>query len=1182
MTQSRLLQHLDRRLLVLDGAMGTSIHGCGLSLETDYRGLENCSEIINHTRPEVIQGIHESFLAAGSDAVETNTFGANTLVLAEFDLADQTRVINRDAAEIARAACEVHATADRPRFVMGSIGPGTKLVTLGQTDWDSLYDSYREQALGLIDGGVDGLLIETCQDLLQAKCAIVSCLDAMDEKGVARESVPIFVSITIETTGTMLVGSDVSSAATALRMYPIAGLGLNCATGPVEMRTHLSFLARKWDRHLMMVPNAGLPTLVDGQASYPLQPDEYARLVTDYARQFGLSVVGGCCGTTPDHITALVNSLDEDRRRVAVEQDVWNPSVSSLYGSVELRQDTSFLIVGERTNSNGSRKFRRLLNEEDWDGLVSMGREQVNAGAHVIDLCVDSVGRDGARDMFEVSSRFARQVQAPLMIDSTEADTLEAALKVAAGKCIVNSINLEDGEKRFDDVCPLLKKYGAAAVALTIDEDEQAGMAKTADRKIEIAERMHRLYTEKWGLDAGDLIFDPLTFTIATGTEADRRLALETLDGIERIAKRFPECGIILGVSNVSFGLKPKARHVLNSVFLHEALQRGLTSAIIHASKILPRNRISDAHWEAALNLIYDRRDAVEGDPLTDFIKLFEEETDEQQADLANEELTLEEHLRRHIIDGERQDLHDHLEQALRVYTPLQIINEHLLDGMRVVGELFGSGKMQLPFVLESAEVMKEAVGYLEPRMEKIEAKNHKGRLIIATVRGDVHDIGKNLVDIILSNNGFDVINLGIKQPIANIIEAHRAHEADAIGLSGLLVKSVGVMEENLKELNALDIKVPVLVGGAALSRKYAEEHMRPSYNGALYYGKDAFEALKIMTALGKNDTEQIEREIDQRIEKLSDRRASKTTAGSAVARQAGTDDDAGGGVAVTTVDSVHTGRSDAVDILDEVPQAPFLGVRLIEDVPLDEVYPYINTVALFRGQWGYKRGRMSREEYARTLSDYAIPTFERLKRKLANDQVLRPSVVYGYFACQADENDLVLYSPTDPDVEIERFTFPRQSGKKRFCIADFYRSVDSGERDVIGFFVCTVGPEVTKLARTLFNRDEYHEYLHVHGLGVETAEGLAELWHKRMREELGIAGDDADEIRKLFAQGYRGSRYSPGYPACPALRDQEKIWRLLDPERIGCTLTENWQIDPEQSVSAFVVHHPQARYFSV
>ncbi len=1166
------LSALERRILLIDGAMGTSIHACPDCTPADYLGRDNCTDILVRSRPDVIQRIHESFLAVGADCVETDTFGANKLVGAEFDeeMVRWTYDLNKRGAEIARAACAKYSTSDKPRFVLGSIGPGTKLVTLGNTTWDLMLDSYREQARGLIDGGADALLIETCQDLLQVKCAINACLDAIEHAKRKVTDVPILVSVTMETTGTMLLGSDITAVVNALKPFPIASLGLNCATGPTEMAEHLAYLAKHWDRTVSVVPNAGLPVLVDGRTEYPLRPKPFAEAMRRFVEEFQVGLVGGCCGTTPEHIGAL-HAVVKDRAPAKRDLAPAKAGCSSLYSFVEFEQDNSFLIVAERTNANGSRKFKRLLDEENWDGLVSMAKEEMRDGSHLLDVCVDFVGRDGVRDMSEVVSRYVRQVNAPLMLDSTQADVIEAGLKRSGGRCIVNSINLEDGEKRFNEICPLLKRYGAACVALTIDEDPVAGMAKTAERKLGIAARMHDLYTAKWGLDESDLLFDPLTFTIATGNDDDRRLGLETLEGIRLISERFPHCGIILGLSNISFGLKPSARAVLNSVFLEEARERGLTSAIVHASKILPRARISDEHWEAARWLIFDLRGANRPagmpenfDPLLHFIGLFPDGEETAKVDhKAN--LTIEEKLQAHIVDGEDKDLETTLAAALQRYAPLSIINDHLLAGMKVVGDLFGSGKMQLPFVLQSATVMKKAVALLQPHMQKIGSVGKpKAKVVLATVAGDVHDIGKNLVDIILSNNGYEVHNIGIKQSLQQILDAWRKTDADAIGMSGLLVKSVTVMEQNLHEMNALGITVPVMLGGAALTRNYAEGHLRNVYGGRLYYGRDAFEGLAVCDALASGSLASIDGEIDARLGKRA-----------AVDAKVGQRLEAKSCAPTGTIERSETRR----DV--EIPTPPFWGDRLVESIDLDEIYPYVNTIALFRGQWGFKKGSMPEEEYDRVMRDTVEPTFERLKDLCRRERILRPQVVYGFYPCNSAGDDLIVYDPTDRDREIERFSFPRQASRGRLCISDFFRPVESGERDVLAMHCVTMGIEVSHRARQLFERNEYTEYLYMHGMGVECAEALAELWHKRIRAELGIGMDDSPVVRELFTQHYRGSRYSFGYPACPDMADQEKLFRLLKPERIGCVLTDNWQIDPEQSTSAIIVHHPEAKYFS-
>lgn len=1196
---SRFLDELAKRVLIFDGAMGTMVQKQhALNLDSDFLGRENCIDIITKTRPDVLQSIHESFLKAGADVVETNTFGANKLVLQEFDLVQEVYTLNKQAAQIARAACNRYLSTAKPRFVAGSMGPGTKMISLGHTNWENMHDSYLEQARGLIDGGCDLLIIETCQDLLQAKCAVSACLTALSEKSKTHNDIPIMVSITIETNGTMLLGTEIEAAVTALHSYPIACLGLNCATGPNEMGEHLAYLAGNWDRNISVIPNAGLPTLENGQTVYPLLPKPFAETLLRFVNEYGVNIVGGCCGTTPEHINELAKLID-NHTPVKIPIENGKPAISSLYSSIDLKQDTSFLIIGERSNANGSRIFKRLLEAEDWDNLVSIGKQQIRDGSHMLDVCVDFVGRDGVRDITEIISRYVLQVPVPLMIDSTDPAVIEAALKLAGGKCLVNSINLEDGEKRFNEICPLLKKYGAGAVALTIDEDPQAGMAKTAQRKLEIAQRMYNLYTQKWQLNPADLLFDPLTFTIATGNVADRRLALETLEGISSISQYYPECGIVLGVSNVSFGLKPAARNVLNSVFLTEALARGLTAAIVHASKILPRNKIPQNQWDAALNLIYDKS-KTDYDPLKEFIKLFPDDADDEYAREKSarklDSLTVEQHLQRHIIEGDLDSLSQHLDAALKIYQPLEIINDHLLAGMKTVGELFGSGKMQLPFVLESAQVMKTAVAYLQPHMNKADQDKAKAKIILATVKGDVHDIGKNLVDIILTNNGYQVINLGIKQPIAVIINALNEHKADAIGLSGLLVKSVNVMENDLHELNARNINVPVLLGGAALTRKYAENHLRQNYHGSLYYGKDAFEGLRIMNALANKTLHDIDNEINHRNEKLESLKSSKpvininnnnnnnlinnsaasTTA--VVTSCAATAVCASGGNESTK----YSNTSTVTNSDSPVPQPPFWGTELVTDLSLNEIYKYINTIALFRAQWGLKKGSQDKDKYQQILDEIAVPTFTRLQQELRDNNILQPQLIYGYFPVQSQKNDLIIYDPQNHNNEIERFTFPRQNKGKHLCISDFFQSTESDKMDVLGMFICTMGSQVAEKARELFSSDEYTEYLYTHGMGVESTEALAEYWHKHMRKQLNIDNADAPEIRELFKQKYQGARYSFGYPACPNMQDQEILFKLLKPERIGCSLTENWQIDPEQSVSAIVVHHPQAKYFNI
>lgn len=1179
MAGNTLLARMDRGPVLFDGAMGTSVHACPDCVAADYLGRDNCIDVLVRSRPDIVERIHASMFAAGADVVETNTFGANRLVAAEFDqeLVGWARALNVEAAQLARRAADRASSPGRRRFVAGSMGPGTKLITLGNTSWEPMLESYREQAEGLLEGGVDAFIIETCQDLLQIRCAVTACLEALERARLSPSDRPIFVSVTVETSGTLLLGSDVRAVVNALARYPVASLGLNCATGPVEMLPHVAAIAREWNRRISVIPNAGLPVLLDGKTHYPLQPEGFAKAMRRFVEELPVDAVGGCCGTTPQHIAGLRELLDSS---TASSRAPSSPvaAASSLYSAVEFRQDSSFLVVAERLNSNGSRKFKRLLDAEDWDALMAMAREEVRDGSHVLDVCVDFVGRDGVRDMRELVSRLVRQVDAPLMLDSTDARVLRAGLEGAPGRCIVNSVNLEDGERRLDEVCPLLRRHGAAVVALTIDEDPKAGMARTAVRKLEIANRLHDLLTAKWGIAEEDIFFDCLTFTVATGNEDDRRLGLETLEGIEAIAKAFPRCQSVLGVSNISFGLKPAARTVLNSVFLSEARERGLTAAIVHASKILPQDRIEPGRWEAAHWLLHDcrgeRRPAgapAEFDPLHHFIGLFPEGEEAVDAKATLADLPLEERLQAHIVQGDDATLGDSLDEALQTFSPLDIINNHLLAGMKVVGDRFADGRMQLPFVLQSAQVMKKAVALLEPAMQRSGTIGPaRAKVVLATVSGDVHDIGKNLVDIILTNNGYKVVNLGIKQSLSQIVEAFRAQQADAIGMSGLLVKSVGVMEENLRELNALGVSAPVMLGGAALTRHYAESHLRQVYDGPLYYGRDAFEGLSVCDAIAEGRLTALDSQIDARLAKR--RAADAVVAGRAERERA----------AATAVEDRPLPARSHVSTDISIPTPPFWGSRVATGLSLTDIYPYVNRVALDRGQWGFKRGAMDDGAYSTFLRDHADPVFRRLCDLGLHSDVLQPGVVWGYFPCASDGDSLVVFSPDDHDRELERFSFPRQEGRERLCISDFFQAIDSPTRDCLGLHCVTMGKQVSERARQLFESGEYTEYLFLHGFGVECAEALAELWHKRIRAELGIGSDDSPETRKLFTQHYRGSRYSFGYPACPDMADQAKLFRLLQPERIGCALTENWQIDPEQSTSAIIVHHPQAKYFAV
>lgn len=1147
MPRPRLLAAAAQRAIVLDGATGTGIQAMDLPL-SDFDGLEGCNEVLNLSCPRAVEALHASYLEAGADAVLTNTFGASAVTLAEYELAERTREINAAAARHARAAADAFSTPDAPRFAIGSIGPGTKLPSLGQIGFDALHAAYLEQARGLLDGEVDALLVETVYDLLQGKAAILACRDALSERGL---DTPIFATVTIETTGQMLVGSEIGAALTALAPLGLAGVGLNCATGPELMHEPLRFLAENAPFPLLCSPNAGLPRVEDGQTIYDLTPDGLAEAHATFIAEYGVSIVGGCCGTTDEHVRAVSERVRGAERAQRAPQ--FTPGAASLFSAVPYAQDASFLIVGERANANGSRRFKRLLDEERWEEMANVVRDQAAEGAHVADVCVDFVGRDGVSDMEQLVGKARGLSTLPLMLDSTEPPVLEAGLKLVGGKALVNSINLEDGDgpgSRLDRTLSAAVRFGAGVVALSIDE---TGQARTCERKVEIAERLHRIATEEYGLPEEDLFFDALTLPLGSGQEDLRCDGIETLDAVEELSRRFPRSQTILGVSNISFGLNPAARQVLNSVFLQEAVERGLSAAIVHAAQILPAHQIDERQREAALRLI--RNDWVDGaDPLVEFMALFEGVTvRREERDIA--ELSVEQRLHRRIVDGLREGLHDDLDEALRERSALEIINGLLLPAMQEVGDLFGAGKMQLPFVLQSAETMKASVAHLEPQMERSDAAG-KGTIVLATVRGDVHDIGKNLVDIILSNNGFTTVNLGIKQPIGPIIEAAEQHNADAIGLSGLLVKSTLVMREDLEELNRRELadRWPILLGGAALTRGYVESDLRECFAGRVWYGQDAFEGLRIMNALAEGEPPPHA--------VVPKRAAPKRRAAPAAPRP--------------------------IAPAQSIPAPPFWGTRVVRGLALAELFPYINETTLFRGQWGFRsrNGATAADDWQEVVERDARPALRRLQAEALSDGILEPAVVYGYFPAQSQGDDLIVYQPEsdarEAREELVRFSFPRQQGKQGLCLADYFRPVDSGELDVVGFHVVTMGRRVSEHTAQLFVADRYQDYLYWHGFGVELAEALAEFWHRRMRAELGIAAADGATPQELFKTNYQGARYSFGYPACPNLEDQRLLWRLLEPERIGAALSEEWQIEPEQSTSALIVHHPDAHYFTI
>jgi 5-methyltetrahydrofolate--homocysteine methyltransferase len=1166
-----LLTALSARVLLADGAMGTMLQAANLSLD-DFEGHEGCNEVLNVTRPDVVEGVHDAYFAAGADCVETNTFGANLGNLGEYGIEARIRELSEAGARVARRVADAHSTPERPRFVLGSIGPGTKLPTLGHTPYRELRDAYLDNAAGLLDGGVDGLIVETCQDLLQAKAAIIGSQRAMDATG---RRVPLICHVTVETTGTMLLGSEIGAALTALEPLGIDLIGLNCATGPAEMSEHLRYLSQHARVPLSVMPNAGLPQLTATGAYYPLTPDELAEALCRFVTDYGAGLVGGCCGTTPAHIAAVAAAL-ADIIRPSPEQRAPRdePGVSSLYHHVPFAQDASILMVGERTNANGSKAFREAMLAGDHQTCVEIARQQARDGSHLLDLNVDYVGRDGAADMRDLAGRFATASTLPIMLDSTEPEVVEAGLEMLGGRCVVNSVNFEDGDgptSRYARMMPIVREHGAAVVALTIDEE---GQARTAEWKVRVAARLIDDLTGRWGMALPDILVDCLTFPISTGQEEVRRDAIETIEAIREIARRYPGINFTLGISNVSFGLNPAARQVLNSVFLHECREAGLTSAIVHASKILPMNKIPEEQRQVALDLVYDRR--AEGyDPLQRFIDLFEGvDAASARASRAEElaALPLDERLKRRIIDGERPGLEADLDLALADRSALDIINDTLLDGMKTVGELFGAGQMQLPFVLQSAEVMKAAVAYLEPHMDKVDGAG-KGRIVLATVKGDVHDIGKNLVDIILSNNGYEVVNLGIKQPISAILEAAETKRADAIGMSGLLVKSTVIMKENLEEMNTRGVadRWPVLLGGAALTRAYVEDDLRGLYHGDVHYARDAFEGLslmdRVMTAK-RGGTAVVDADREAALEARRARRA----------RQVAVRDD------LPSLDDTSV-RSD-VDPEAPVPAAPFFGTRVVKGIPLGDYAALLDERATFLGQWGLRGTRGGAgPSYEELVETEGRPRLRYWLDRLAADKVLEAAVVYGYFPCYAEGNDVVVLDENGHS-ERARFTFPRQRRDRRLCIADFYKPRGEG-LDVIALQLVTVGQPISEYTAKLFAAHAYRDYLEVHGLSVQLTEALAEYWHRRIREELVLPGgarlvdEDPPDLDGLLRTDYRGCRYSFGYPACPDLEDRAKTVELLRPDRIGVALSEEFQLIPEQATDAIVVHHPDASYFN-
>ena len=1176
----------EKPLIIFDGGTGTSFQNLNLTAD-DFGGkeLEGCNENLVLSSPEVVEKVHNSFLEAGCHVIETNTFGASSIVLDEYDIADKAYEINKNAAFIAKKAAAKYSSVDKPRFVAGSIGPTTKLPTLGHIDFDELKQSYKEQIYGLIDGGVDLLLIETCQDVLQIKSALLASKEILESKNI---DIPLMVSITMETTGTMLVGSDIASALTILEPFNIDILGLNCATGPEQMKEHIKYLSENSPFAISCIPNAGLPENIGGVAHYRLKPIELKMQLMNFIYDFNVQLIGGCCGTTPEHIKYLSSIIDEiiDNERTnnngKKNSSGFIPSASSIYNSVPYKQDNSILIVGERLNASGSKKVRELLNNDDWDGLVAIAKQQQKENAHVLDVNVDYVGRDGVKDMKEITSRLVTNINLPLMIDSTDADKMESGLKSAGGKCIINSTNYEDGNERFDQVLNLALGYGSGLVVGTIDED---GMARNSEKKYKIVKRAINR-TRECGLSDYELFFDPLALPISTGIEEDRLNAKETISAILKIRENFPDIHIILGISNISFGLSPLSRINLNSIFLDECIKAGLDSAIIAPNKILPLSKISEETKKLCLDLIYDKRkfedDICIYDPLVELTKAFQDLSiqDFKKASSENKKLTLEESLKNHIIDGEKIGLEDQLNKALKKYKPLEIINTFLLDGMKVVGDLFGSGQMQLPFVLQSAETMKFAVSILEPYMETVDENISNGKLLIATVKGDVHDIGKNLVDIILTNNGYDVINLGIKQDVSAIIDAQKKHNADCIAMSGLLVKSTAFMKDNLEAFNNENISVPVILGGAALTPKFVNEDCSKIYKGKILYGKDAFTDLKFMNEYmdnkKKGNWSNTEGFINN--EGININLASSKSNSQAVKKS----------ISINTETSKLNLKENFIRskfINEEEPiQAPFLGTKVLNDVDIDlnKLIFYLDTKALFSGQWQIKKGKnQSVDEYNNYLDSYAKPLLDKWLEIIIEKKLISPKAVYGYFRCGRKDNSIFLFDEKSLN-KISQFNFPRQKSGNNLCIADFYCDLKNDKPiDIFPMQAVTMGDIASEYSQKLFKEDKYSDYLLFHGLTVQLAEALAEYVHALIRIECGFRSEEPDKNREILAQKYRGARYSFGYPACPKVSDSNIQLSLLDAKRINLTMDESEQLHPEQSTTAIISLHSKAKYFS-
>jgi 5-methyltetrahydrofolate--homocysteine methyltransferase len=1161
-TKEYILQTIKKRPLIIDGAMGTQLQQRDEQIPKEaWEDNEGCNELLNVTCPDVLSNIFKAYLTAGADFITTNTFGSFSWVLDEYQIGHRAYELTKAGAELVKKECDKVSTPEHPRFVLGSVGPGTKLPSLGHISYDEMYKGYTEFCLALIDGGVDVFLLETAQDPLQIKAALHACQEASRQRN---KEIPIMVSVTIELSGTMLIGTDAATIAAILEPFDILSLGFNCGTGPDQVLKHVKTLSELWHKPISVHANAGLPQNRGGYTYYPMGPDEFADKQEEFMAFDGVSFLGGCCGTTPQHIRALVNRVEKLTPKMPSGKQ--QNSLASLFSTVPLMQEPAPLLIGERSNATGSKAFRELLLAEDYEGTLSVGQQQVRAGAHVLDVSVGFAGRDETKDMNSVMRLYAQKIALPIMPDSTQTPALEEALKLIGGKPIINSVNLEDGIEKFDAVCQLAKKYGAALVCLTIDE---IGMAKTVERKLEVAERIYELATQKHSINPENLVFDLLTFTLGSGDEEYFDAGINTIEAIRQLRLRHPEVGATLGLSNISFGLDKDARPYLNSMFLHHCIEAGLTSVIINVKHIIPLNKITQEEQDICNNLIFNKK--PKGAALFEFIEHFstKEAVDNDVEDAAYLLMSQEEKIAKLLMDGDKDRMIPLVEEARQSIAPEKIVNEILIDAMKVVGELFGSGQMQLPFVLQSAETMKKTVDYLNPYLPKVD-KAVDTTLILGTVKGDVHDVGKNLVDIILSNNGFKVINLGIKVDLDNFVNTLKETNASALGMSGLLVKSTQVMKENLETLKAADIKIPILLGGAALTRAFIDDFCRPFYDGPIFYCKDAFDGVTAMSRIeaGNFDTNLHPHERDESLVKEKKE------------------------IVIPPFAELKMPSRDV-----KVPTPPFWGRRELKltDAQIEMAFEWINHKILFKSRWGYSSKGMTKEAYEKQLDEVVWPAYEKLKARFIKEKLFEPTIIYGYWPCRSDDNTLLIFDESEgynSEDEINRehlehvmgravkqFTFPRQSKQPHRALSDFFHA---DRHDVIALTCVSAGSRISEAERDIYERGDYTEYYQFHGLGVELAEALAEIVHKQIRLDLNISEGEGSSLADVQMNKYQGSRYSFGYAACPDLELSRPLFDLLKPEEFGIELSETFQIHPEQSTSALVVYHPNATYYNI